>query len=65
MRVRVDGFVHHNQHIQVVHPEQPDHFITARVTDPIFKTIWAALAKTVFGAGRQSLFPFARHFEYY
>ena len=37
MRIRVDGFSHHNQILKVVHPLEPGRFITARVLDPEFE----------------------------
>ena len=36
MKVRVDGFTHHNRQLKVVHPAEPGRFITAHVRDPIF-----------------------------
>ena len=36
MCIKVDGFSHHNRQLKVVHPDDPDRFITARVRDPAF-----------------------------
>ena len=39
LTIRVDGFSHHNRHLKVVHPAQPNQFITARVLDPVFQLV--------------------------
>ena len=36
MRIRVNGFTHHNRQLKVVHPDEPKRFITACVRDPAF-----------------------------
>ena len=36
MCIKVDGFTHHNRQLKVVHPDDPNRFITARVRDPAF-----------------------------
>lgn len=36
MRVKVDGFTHHNKQLKVVHPNEPGRFVTAYVQDPAF-----------------------------
>lgn len=37
MRIRVDGFTHHNRQLKVRHPDEPGRFITAHVRDPAFE----------------------------
>ena len=37
MRVKIDGFIYHNRQLKVVHPDEPNRFITAHVQDPIFE----------------------------
>ena len=36
IRVKVDGFTYHNQQLKVIHPKEPQRFISARVVDPVF-----------------------------
>ena len=36
MRIKVNGFTHHNRQLKVVHPDEPKRFITACVRDPAF-----------------------------
>ena len=36
MRIKVDGFTHHNKQLKVVHPKEPGRFVTAYVQDPAF-----------------------------
>ena len=39
MRLRVDGFVHHNKKLNVENPEKARGYITADVRDPIFEQV--------------------------
>ena len=36
IRVTVDGFTHHNRQLKVIHPDEPNRFVTASVRDPAF-----------------------------
>ena len=36
VRIRVDGLMHHNKQLKVLHPREPGRFITAKVQDPTF-----------------------------
>ena len=36
VRIQVDGLMHHNRQLKVLHPREPGRFITARVQDPTF-----------------------------
>lgn len=36
VRIRVDGLMHHNKQLKVVHPREPGRVITAKVQDPTF-----------------------------
>ena len=36
MRVKVDGFTHHNKQLKIIHPDEPGCFVTAYVQDPAF-----------------------------
>lgn len=39
IKLRFDGFVHHNKKINVEHPDHPGRFISADVRDPLFEKI--------------------------
>ncbi|MDE0372434.1 MAG: hypothetical protein OXI73_07820 [Rhodospirillales bacterium] len=36
IRLKIDGYVHHNKQLKVVHPQFPGRFVTAYVRDPVF-----------------------------
>lgn len=50
--LKVDGFVHHSKKLNVEHPDQPGHYISADVRDPAFEQIPNAYAEA---AARQAV----------
>lgn len=39
MKIDVDGIIHHNKQLKIVHPDIEGRFITAIVRDPLFDSV--------------------------